>query len=133
VDPENKHISHIETILKALPNNPGVYQFFDESERIIYVGKAKNLKKRVVSYFKNEGKVSAKITVMVRKIADIKFIIVEPVTITPFGRSCYSSVIRYSNAIGTQVVIIFTTGRSSLNPEFIIEYIDVSVPEYFYT
>jgi len=77
VDPENKHISHIETILKALPNNPGVYQFFDESERIIYVGKAKNLKKRVVSYFKNEGKVSAKITVMVRKIADIKFIIVD--------------------------------------------------------
>jgi len=77
VNPENKHISHIETILKALPNNPGVYQFFDESERIIYVGKAKNLKKRVVSYFKNEGKVSAKISVMVRKIADIKFIIVD--------------------------------------------------------
>ena len=77
MNPENKHISHIETILKALPNNPGVYQFFDESERIIYVGKAKNLKKRVVSYFKNEGKVSAKISVMVRKIADIKFIIVD--------------------------------------------------------
>jgi len=77
VNPENKHISYIETILKALPNNPGVYQFFDESERIIYVGKAKNLKKRVVSYFKNEGKVSAKISVMVRKIADIKFIIVD--------------------------------------------------------
>ena len=77
MNPENKHISYIETILKALPNNPGVYQFFDESERIIYVGKAKNLKKRVVSYFKNEGKVSAKISVMVRKIADIKFIIVD--------------------------------------------------------
>jgi len=77
VNPESKYFSHIETIIKALPNNPGVYQFFDESERIIYVGKAKNLKKRVVSYFKNEGKVSAKISVMVRKIADIKFIIVD--------------------------------------------------------
>ena len=77
MNPESKYFSHIETIIKALPNNPGVYQFFDESERIIYVGKAKNLKKRVVSYFKNEGKVSAKISVMVRKIADIKFIIVD--------------------------------------------------------
>ncbi len=73
----NKNKTHLESILKKLPNNPGIYQFLDESKRIIYIGKAKNLRKRVLSYFKNEGSVSAKITVMVRKIVDIQFIIVD--------------------------------------------------------
>jgi excinuclease ABC subunit C len=60
-----------------MPDNPGIYQFIDENDRIIYVGKAKNLKKRVLSYFNKENSLSAKIRVMVRKIADISFIIVD--------------------------------------------------------
>ena len=42
---------HIEAKLKTLPEKPGIYQYFDEQGKIIYVGKAKNLKKRVGSYF----------------------------------------------------------------------------------
>jgi len=67
-------IDHKE-ILSILPSKPGVYQFIDSSGNMIYVGKAKNLKKRVASYFtKNQ---SGKTTVMLRKAADIKHIVVE--------------------------------------------------------
>ena len=72
----NKHEEHINDILKTLPDNPGVYQYFDETGKIIYVGKAKNLKKRVNSYFVKEHEYG-KINVLVKKIADIKFIIVD--------------------------------------------------------
>jgi excinuclease ABC subunit C len=75
--PPYTHTAHIESILKKMPDNPGIYQFIDENDRIIYVGKAKNLKKRVLSYFNKENSLSAKIRVMVRKIADISFIIVD--------------------------------------------------------
>ncbi len=64
--------SHIETILKTLPSSAGVYQYFDKEGKLIYVGKAKNLKNRVSSYFRNDGNQSAKTKVLVRKIADIK-------------------------------------------------------------
>ena len=68
--------SAIELKLKTLPESPGVYQYFDKNQRILYVGKAKNLKKRVLSYFsKNHD--SHRIAVMVKKIADIKHIVVE--------------------------------------------------------
>ena len=67
---------HIELILKTLPEDPGVYRYFDSEGKILYVGKAKNLKKRVLSYFVSNVQ-SPKTRVMVSKIADIKFIVVQ--------------------------------------------------------
>ncbi len=68
---------HIKAILEGLPNEPGVYQFFDKNEKIIYVGKAKNLKKRVYSYFSKDIFESGKTAIMVRQISDLRFIITE--------------------------------------------------------
>ncbi|WP_299556724.1 excinuclease ABC subunit UvrC [Seonamhaeicola sp.] len=65
--------------LKTLPNAPGVYQYFDADGTIIYVGKAKNLKKRVSSYFTKTHDYG-KTRVLVKKIADIKHIVVETET-----------------------------------------------------
>lgn len=65
----------IELKLKTLPSSPGVYQFYDKDEKILYVGKAKNLKKRVLSYF-NKKHDSGKTRVLVKKIVDIKHIVV---------------------------------------------------------
>ncbi|MHC1703391.1 MAG: excinuclease ABC subunit UvrC [Tenuifilaceae bacterium] len=63
--------------LFILPEKPGVYQFYSESCELLYVGKAKNLRKRAGSYFiKNEG-ISNKLRVLVSKIVDIKYIIVD--------------------------------------------------------
>ncbi len=62
-----------------LPLQPGVYQYFDKNGVIIYVGKAKSLRKRVASYF-NKNQDSAKTRILVRKIADIKHIIVDTET-----------------------------------------------------
>jgi excinuclease ABC subunit C len=67
---------HIEEILKGLPTDPGVYQFYDKAGKILYVGKAKNLKKRVTSYFRKTSVDSFKVKVLVEKIADIKHIVV---------------------------------------------------------
>jgi excinuclease ABC subunit C len=62
--------------LKVLPNKAGVYQYYDKSGTIIYVGKAKDLKKRVASYF-NKKLDSGKTRVLVRQIEDIKYIVVD--------------------------------------------------------
>lgn len=64
----------INTILKTIPTSPGVYQYFDERGEIIYVGKAKNLKRRVSSYFNKEQ--TGKTRLLVSKIADIRFTVV---------------------------------------------------------
>jgi excinuclease ABC subunit C len=66
----------IQIKLKTLPEKPGIYQYFDKTDTIIYVGKAKNLKKRVSSYFSKIHE-DGKTIMLVRKIHEIKYIIVE--------------------------------------------------------
>ncbi len=66
----------LQSKLKSIPGNPGVYQFFDRQGTIIYIGKAKNLKNRVSSYFTKKKFESYKVKVLVDKIHDLKFIIV---------------------------------------------------------
>jgi excinuclease ABC subunit C len=65
----------IELQIQTLPDNPGVYQYYDKEGKILYVGKAKNLKKRVASYF-NKVHDNGKTNVLVRKIVTIKHIVV---------------------------------------------------------
>lgn len=71
-----KTSDHIQTLLRTLPDNPGVYQYFDSEDKLLYVGKAKNLKKRVSSYFNKDNYENGKTQVLVKKIADVKYIIV---------------------------------------------------------
>jgi len=73
----NPHIVLLKEIIKTLPGKPGVYQYFNKDGKIIYVGKAKHLKKRVSSYFNKDQTANGKIGVLVKNIADIKFIVVE--------------------------------------------------------
>ena len=68
---------HIAQRLKTLPLGPGVYQFFDTEDVILYVGKAKNLKRRVSSYFHKDHSDYAKTRVLVKKIERIEYILVE--------------------------------------------------------
>ena len=65
----------LELQIQTLPDSPGVYQYYDKEEKILYVGKAKNLKKRVSSYF-NKIHDTAKTNVLVKKIVTIKHIVV---------------------------------------------------------
>ena len=65
----------LELQIQTLPSNPGVYQYYDKDGKILYVGKAKNLKKRVASYF-NKIHDTAKTNVLVKKIVTIKHIVV---------------------------------------------------------
>jgi excinuclease ABC subunit C len=65
----------LELQIQTLPDNPGVYQYYDKDGKILYVGKAKNLKKRVASYF-NKVHDTAKTNVLVKKIVAIKHIVV---------------------------------------------------------
>lgn len=65
----------LELQLKTIPTNPGVYQYYDKDGKILYVGKAKNLKKRVASYF-NKTHDYGKTKVLVKKIASIRHIVV---------------------------------------------------------
>lgn len=66
---------NLRKIVSELPSSPGVYQYFDSSGVIIYIGKAKNLKNRVLSYL-NKSNQSNKTRILVNKIADLKYIVV---------------------------------------------------------
>ena len=67
---------HIQEILQRLPDEPGVYQYLNEVGEVIYVGKAKSLKKRVSSYFHKEQD-RYKTKLLVKSIADIKYVVVQ--------------------------------------------------------
>lgn len=74
----SKYKDRLEPIVASLPDDTGVYQYLDENGKVIYVGKAKNLRKRVMSYFTKTQ--TGKLRVLVRRIADIKFIVVDTET-----------------------------------------------------
>ncbi len=73
---DDKHIARLKELVAVLPDSPGVYQYLDKNGTIIYVGKAKRLKRRVSSYF-NKYQDRAKVRILVRNIADIKHIVVD--------------------------------------------------------
>ena len=66
----------LELQLKTIPEDSGVYQYFNAEGEILYIGKAKNLKKRVHSYFREDKVLSTKIRLLVKKIDNIKYIVV---------------------------------------------------------
>lgn len=67
----------LNDVVKTLPPNPGVYRYYDQANKLLYVGKAKNLKKRVASYFSNKKHENAKTKLLVKKIDRIEFTIVQ--------------------------------------------------------
>ena len=73
---ENKHTDRLQLIVKTLPDKPGIYQFFDENGEILYIGKAKSLRKRVASYFNRDRLMGGRLKMLVRKIAGIEHIVV---------------------------------------------------------
>jgi excinuclease ABC subunit C len=71
-----KNADYLKSLVSALPNQPGIYQYFDSTGKIIYVGKAKNLKNRVSSYF-SKSQHNRKTELLVRNIVEIKHMVVE--------------------------------------------------------
>lgn len=76
METEEQHIARLKELVAVLPESPGVYQYLDKNGTIIYVGKAKRLKRRVSSYF-NKYQERVKIRILVRNIDDIKHIVVD--------------------------------------------------------
>ncbi|MGN1240056.1 MAG: excinuclease ABC subunit UvrC [Paludibacteraceae bacterium] len=72
----SKQSEHITSLLQRIPQNPGVYQYFNSEGEIIYVGKAKNLHRRVNSYFQKDHQ-SSKTRQLVAHIADIRYVVVD--------------------------------------------------------
>src|SRR3989339_1789642 len=71
-----KNAEYLKSLVSVLPDQPGIYQYFDVSGKIVYVGKAKNLKKRVTSYFVKNHQ-NRKTELLVRSISDIKHMVVQ--------------------------------------------------------
>lgn len=72
----NTNIDYLKSLIAVLPHQPGIYQYFDNSGKIIYIGKAKDLRKRVSSYFTKNHE-HRKTALLVRNIADIKHMVVQ--------------------------------------------------------
>ncbi|HEY9299925.1 MAG TPA: excinuclease ABC subunit UvrC, partial [Phormidium sp.] len=72
-----KEPERLESRLKEIPPEPGVYFMKDVSDRILYIGKSKKLRSRVRSYFRDSQKLSDRIMMMVRQIAEIEFIVTD--------------------------------------------------------
>jgi len=73
---ENERYDYLKSIIEVLPDKPGVYQYFDKNGNYLYVGKARDLKKRVSSYFTKSNKDNFKVKMLVKRIASIKHIVV---------------------------------------------------------
>lgn len=73
---KDNYQERLSSLISIIPEKPGCYQYYDDKETIIYVGKAKNLKKRVSSYF-NKTLDNRKTYVLVKQIRDIKYIVVD--------------------------------------------------------
>jgi excinuclease ABC subunit C len=71
------HTPHLKEIIASLPETPGIYKYFDKEGNLIYIGKAKSLKKRVNSYFNKNHYENRKTAVMVSRIEHIEFTLVE--------------------------------------------------------
>lgn len=71
-----KNLEYLKSLVSVLPDQPGIYQYYDSTGKIIYVGKAKSLKKRVSSYF-NKNQQNRKTALLVRSISDIRHMVVE--------------------------------------------------------
>ena len=72
----SKRIEELKEKVALLPQSPGVYQFLGSDGQVIYVGKAKNLHRRVYSYFTSKANESPKVRVMVSRIADLRHTVV---------------------------------------------------------
>ena len=72
----NNNIEYLKSLIAVLPHQPGIYQYFDDSGKIIYIGKAKDIRKRVSSYFTKQHD-HRKTALLVRNIADIKHMVVQ--------------------------------------------------------
>src|SRR3989338_6951119 len=64
----------LQSLLKKLPHSPGVYKMKDEDGRILYIGKAKDLSKRVRSYFQDQKKLTVRTQKLLEKVADLEWV-----------------------------------------------------------
>jgi excinuclease ABC subunit C len=74
---ENYPNDLVATKVKEAPTQPGIYQFLDENGKIIYIGKAKNIRNRVRSYFQKAEKIPVKTRILSRRLSDVEFIVTD--------------------------------------------------------